>query len=259
MIRLSVVSAPRNRPMRRGALMSFGAHAALLALAVAWTLRAWAPVVAVPDTPATVEMVMVETKGAGESTAPVVPPEQAKTAQQPTQAAPPATPETTPAPQPARPSPPAAEGAADLPPPTPPAPPAGGADAAADPRLAMSLPPPAVRPGPDIQFGGADFETNAIASGERVIPARPDAHWHNKEPVYPMAAAVRGEHGAVVLLVHISPAGLTAGVDILQSSGHASLDHAAIDAVWTWRFMPAVKDGQPIWAEMPWRVVFDLR
>jgi protein TonB len=258
MIRLSVVSAPRERPMRRGALASFGAHSVLLGLIVVWTLRGWAPVVEAPDTPATVELVMVETKGAGESTAPVVPPAQAKTAQQPTQAAPPGTPETTPPPpQPAKPSPPTAEGPPDLAPPTSPAQPAGTPAAAPDSRLAMSL--PAVRPGPEIQFGGADFETNAIASGERVIPARPDAHWHNKEPVYPMVAAERGEHGAVVLLVHISPAGLTAGVDVLQSSGHASLDHAAIDAVWTWRFMPAVKDGQPIWAEMPWRVVFDLR
>jgi protein TonB len=116
-----------------------------------------------------------------------------------------------------------------------------------------------VRPGPEIQFGGADFETDAIASGESVIPAKPDAHWHNREPVYPIAAAERGQHGAVVLLLHISPAGLTEGVDILRSSGFPALDHAAMDAVWTWRFAPAVKDGQPIPSDMPFRVVFDLK
>jgi protein TonB len=116
-----------------------------------------------------------------------------------------------------------------------------------------------VRPGPEIQFGGADFETNAIASGESVIPAKPDAHWHNKEPMYPIGAAERGQHGVVVLLLHISTAGLMEGVDVLRSSGFPALDHAATDAVWSWRFAPAVKDGQPIPSDMPFRVVFDLK
>ena len=194
----------------------------------------------------------------GESTAPVVPPTPDK-GQQPSQAAPPATAEATPAPpQPVKP-PPTADGQADVPPPTAAAPPSRTPAAKPDPRLAVSLPPPAVRPGPEIQFGGADFETNAIASGESVIPAKPDAHWHNKEPMYPIGAAERGQHGVVVLLLHISTAGLMEGVDVLRSSGFPALDHAATDAVWSWRFAPAVKDGQPIPSDMPFRVVFDLK
>ena len=68
---------------------------------------------------------------------------------------------------------------------------------------------------------------------------------------------MNGQHGTVVVLIHVSPAGTTAGVDLLRSSGYALLDRAARDAVLRWRFLPAVKDGQPVASDMTMGFEFD--
>ena len=48
-------------------------------------------------------------------------------------------------------------------------------------------------------------------------------------------------------------------VQLAESSGYASLDEAALDALRRWRFQPALRDGQPIpaWVTVP--VIFSLR
>lgn len=107
-------------------------------------------------------------------------------------------------------------------------------------------------------FSGTDADTNTLVTGDDVIPASPDNASRNRQPVYPTEAARRRERGAVILLIHISSKGLASGVDIAQSSGFPLLDRAARDAVLKWRFVPAVKDGQPIPFDMPFRVVFEL-
>ena len=111
---------------------------------------------------------------------------------------------------------------------------------------------------PEINLGGTDSETNALVSGPSVIPARVDAMFRNKEPVYPPEAVRRAEQGAVMLLIHVSPEGLASGVDVLKSSGYRSLDRAAREAVTAWHFLPAVKDGEPIAFDMALRVNFQL-
>jgi protein TonB len=112
---------------------------------------------------------------------------------------------------------------------------------------------------PQIDLAGNDSETNAIViAGPNVIPASIDAKSRNREPVYPLEAARRAEQGAVILLIHVSPDGLPAGVDVAQSSGYVLLDRAARDAVWGWHFLPAVRDGRPIPFDMQIRVVFQL-
>jgi protein TonB len=111
---------------------------------------------------------------------------------------------------------------------------------------------------PEITLGGNDDETNAVVMGPQVIPAKVDAKFRNREPVYPPLAVLRAEQGAVTLLIHVSPDGLPTGVDIAQSSGFVLLDRAARDAVTRWHFLPAVQDGQPISFDMLFRVVFHL-
>ena len=111
---------------------------------------------------------------------------------------------------------------------------------------------------PEINIGGNDSETNAIVTGDRVVPASLDAKFHNKEPIYPIEAARRAEQGAVILVVHVSPDGLVQGVDVERSSGFMLLDRAARDAVVGWHFLPAVKDGQPVPFDMQLRVLFQL-
>ena len=197
----------------------------------------------------------------------------------------------TPAPPAPPPPPPAADAAVKLPPPPPPTPVppvAAAAPAAAPPppvaappttappappqlamqaampRLPQPSPPSPTPPQPEadstprINLGGTDSLSNVLVQGDQVIPARLDAKVRNREPIYPDEAVRHGEQGAVILLVQVSPEGLANGVDIARSSGFNLLDRAARDAVATWRFVPAVRDGQPVPSSMSMRVVFQL-
>jgi periplasmic protein TonB len=141
-------------------------------------------------------------------------------------------------------------------------------DASADPAAEAVPPPPAQKqeatqaeqkPAPAalrIELEGTDSPSDARAWGSHVIPAKQDAVFHNKPPEYPVDAAADGEQGTVVLLIHVAPSGRAAGVDVVRSSGYLSLDSAARDAVAKWRFLPAVKDGQPVPSEMTMGFVF---
>jgi protein TonB len=111
---------------------------------------------------------------------------------------------------------------------------------------------------PRINLGGTDSLSNVLVEGDHVIPAGPDPKVHNREPIYPDEAARRGEHGVVILLIQVSPEGLPDLVDVVQSSGFSRLDRAARDAVVTWRFVPAVRDGQPVASSLSLRVQFQL-
>ncbi len=61
-------------------------------------------------------------------------------------------------------------------------------------------------------------------------------------PVYPRIARESGWEGTVLIRVAVQPDGRPDSIKIRKSSGHPVLDHAAIDAIKKWRFLPA-KDG----------------
>lgn len=65
----------------------------------------------------------------------------------------------------------------------------------------------------------------------------------NRAPKYPESSWLAGEEGTVVLRLRIDPGGHVASVELLQSSGHAALDQAAIAALSLWHFIPALRDG----------------
>jgi len=270
--------------MRRFALISLGLHAAILAGLLVWFRHA-SPRVEAQDAQGAVELVMVEQQGSGNTVvpprAPPAPPQMPEAVAPPPPPPPPPAPaappqeesakpeEPAPPPAPLPPTPAPPEPAPPLPtPPVPPPPPLPPAQPAApSPRpVQPSAPKPRATPpptqhaieAPQINLGGNESETNAIASGGHVVPASVDAKFHNKEPVYPPEAARRAEQGAVILLIHVSPDGLAAGVDVMQSSGFALLDRAARDAVEGWHFLPAVRDGQPVPFDMKLRVSFHL-
>jgi periplasmic protein TonB len=233
--RLRWIAAARFR-MRLAAVLSVGLHAALLAGLLLW-FRHVTPVANAPDAQGTVELVMLEQQGSHDPTAP---PEATLPEPAPSAVAP--TPPTEPPPQ-------AEPELLPVPPPPPPSAPA----------QAMSSPAKQVQEAPQINLSGNDSETDAmVMASPQVIPASVDAKYHNREPIYPLDAVRHAEQGAVTLVIHVSPAGLTAGVDIAESSGFTSLDRAARDAVWDWRFLPAVENGQPIPFDMKLRVVFHL-
>jgi protein TonB len=229
--------------MRRFAVISLGLHAALLFGLLVWFGRG-PPARDAPDKEGAVELVMVESQGSGPPTAPPEP-----------------APEVAPAAPPEQPPPPADSAEAEEPVPSP-LPPAIQSPDPVQP--SVPAPPVAAPPvqqamrAPEINLPGNDSETNAFVIGDHVVPASIDAKSRNREPIYPLEAVRRAEQGAVMLLIHVSPEGLASGVDVLKSSGHASLDRAARDAVAAWHFLPAVKDGQPIPFDMSMRVTFQL-
>ena len=92
-----------------------------------------------------------------------------------------------------------------------------------------------------------------------VTPPRSDAAYlNNPRPAYPLAARRRGDQGTVLLRVLVTAEGLAASVGLEKSSGHSSLDEAALATVKSWRFVPARQGGQAI--EVPYVVpiVFKL-
>jgi periplasmic protein TonB len=227
--------------LRLAGLVSLGLHAVLIGGAVLWYYHR-EHLKPLADTEGAVELVLVERQGANVTTAPPAP--------APEVAAPAAPPQPEQPPAPPMPETDTADEALPLPP-VPPSPPAGE----------PSQPSPPVRQAleaPEIHLGGTDDETNAIVTGPNVIPAGLDAKFRNREPVYPLEAARRAEQGAVILLIHVSPEGVPTDVAVAQSSGYVLLDNSARDAVMSWHFLPAVRDGQPIPFNMQFRVVFHL-
>lgn len=75
----------------------------------------------------------------------------------------------------------------------------------------------------------------------------------NRPPKYPGKAARAGDEGEVVLRVLVGPDGAPLKVEIEKSSRSRDLDRAAIEAVKTWRFNPAMKNGQAVqdWVLVP--------
>ena len=65
-------------------------------------------------------------------------------------------------------------------------------------------------------------------------------------PAYPPLSRRLGEHGTVVLRVELDERGRFAAVRVLNSSGYARLDEAALGTVRTWRCTPAQRNGEPV-------------
>ena len=84
------------------------------------------------------------------------------------------------------------------------------------------------------------------------------AFLRNPAPRYPPVARRNGEQGTVTLKVLVTREGVPASVSVETTSGSASLDQAAADAVKSWRFAPARQGAQTVeaWVLVP--VVFRL-
>jgi protein TonB len=238
-----------NRALTITLLVSLGLHLTA-ATVMLLLLHAGVPVADGPETPTEVELVMEEHKGDLQPTA--APraqgdvPREKQVQEKPADAKAPAPPAETPLEAPPVTQEATAEpGEEAVPPP---------AKVATQTAVQPARPP--APPALTITLQGTDSPSDARAWGERVIPAAPDAVFHNRPPVYPLEAAENGEQGTVVLLIHVSPSGQAAGVDVARSSGYVLLDRAARAAVARWRFLPAVKDGQPVASDMTMGFVF---
>lgn len=81
----------------------------------------------------------------------------------------------------------------------------------------------------------------------------------NRPPNYPVEALAARVEGVVTVRATIDAAGVVAEVDVATSSGTASLDLAALNAVRNWRFAPARKAGLAIKTVVLVPVRFSIR
>lgn len=80
----------------------------------------------------------------------------------------------------------------------------------------------------------------------------------NPKPGYPSASRRLGEQGTVYVRAFINVAGEAKSVELKKSSGYPRLDRAAVDAIRTWKFVPAKRDDKPIEAAVIVPMKFSL-
>lgn len=100
-------------------------------------------------------------------------------------------------------------------------------------------------------------KVTALSTGGAISEAKPD-YLKNPAPVYPESARRRGYEGTVLLMAKISKEGVVLSVMVEKSSGHESLDQAALKAVWKWRFSPAKFGNLPVESSVRVPVKFSL-
>lgn len=115
-------------------------------------------------------------------------------------------------------------------PPAPPPPPAPAQKIAQPPALVRGIKAPEHKVG-----------TELVAANR---PAQADAS--NAVPAYSVLERQLGEQGRVNLKVLVLPSGQPGRVTIVTSSGYRRLDNTARDALLTWHFQPALKNGVPV-------------
>lgn len=81
------------------------------------------------------------------------------------------------------------------------------------------------------------------------------------EPVYPEEARQTGAEGTVGVRIEIKENGHPGDINVVRSSGRASFDAAAVEAIRSWRFVPAqeVESGRAVRSYTTVSIVFRLR
>ena len=103
--------------------------------------------------------------------------------------------------------------------------------------------------------GGRDL-ASLDARSDDLVPPKPDSRYRNLPPAYPADAARRRETGSVHLVIHVSVDGVPVQVEVAGSSGHPSLDQAAVRALQRWRFTPAQGIAGPVPFSYPLNINF---
>ncbi|WP_215287009.1 energy transducer TonB [Polynucleobacter sp. MWH-Spelu-300-X4] len=101
--------------------------------------------------------------------------------------------------------------------------------------------------------------SNAPASAP-TLDAEPKALTQsNPKPAYPLLAFKMKIQGKVLLTVDVAENGSVNRVTIAESSGNESLDHSALDAVKSWKFTPARKNGVIVSQVIKVPITFSLK
>jgi periplasmic protein TonB len=147
--------------------------------------------------------------------------------------------------------------------PPPPAPVISAAPAPAPAPFVVEPPPPEPAPPappevPVVVAAPAPPAPPAPPPPPKEIPASAIQYLEPPAPVYPRASRRLNESGLVVVRVYVDTDGHPRTVQVLQSSGYARLDDAAVEGVRRARFRPYTENGVPTagWARIP--IPFEL-
>ena len=102
-----------------------------------------------------------------------------------------------------------------------------------------------------------ESENLAVAQDERARIVSDPIALNRIVPVYPRSARRKGHEGRVTVEISVAEDGGIASAEVVDSSGHAELDAAALGAVRTARFAPATEDGVSVSGRL--RLTFDFR
>ncbi|WP_137888276.1 energy transducer TonB [Pseudomonas sp. 2FE] len=143
------------------------------------------------------------------------------------------------------------------------------APAKAQPQRPPAPPKPvqlAVKTAPAVSRGERATEASTAAaapvpmpSASREVLSRAPAFLQSPAPPrYPTQAKRRNQQGVVLLEVRLDERGRQRALQVLRSSGVASLDAAAVQAVAAWRFRPETEDGRAVPSRVQIPVEFAL-
>jgi len=126
--------------------------------------------------------------------------------------------------------------------------------------VAPAVPDLKAAPEPEIGEIGSESSVSKIETTDspEIILATP-LYRQNPPPQYPARARKRHYQGTVVLQVLVAVDGSVESLEIHQSSGHESLDRAAVKAVNNWMFEPGKKNGNSIAMQVLVPVKFQIR
>ena len=86
----------------------------------------------------------------------------------------------------------------------------------------------------------------------------PDPAFPHAASVYPRIAILNRQQGTVVVRLLILPDGEVGDVNVVKSSGYPQLDAAALVETGNWRYLPAVRHGAAVSAEIDVAIRFKL-
>jgi TonB family protein len=100
----------------------------------------------------------------------------------------------------------------------------------------------------------ATATTGILPESPQIDIARP-LYKQNTSPRYPLRARRMGYEGLVMLKVLVDESGRVNELEVLQSSGYAILDKAALSSVKKWMFVPGTEGGKKkkMWVKIPIR------